>query len=100
MTDKKTQAAVEQAIPDGSENTVADVLAHFKKCGIDPALRVGILDQINPLVQAVHDICVEARVPFIIAPNCNRIAAPKKPSCIKLSTSRTQASKCAAIRWR
>lgn len=67
MTDKKAQAAIEAAIPDGSENTVADIMAHFKKCGIDPSLRADVMSKVNPLVQAVHDICVEARVPFIIA---------------------------------
>lgn len=49
------------------ELTIQQIREQFAAAGIDPSVRKRVFEEISPLLQQVHDACVTAKVPFLMA---------------------------------
>ena len=49
------------------ELTIQQIREQFAAAGIDPSVRKQVFEEISPLLQQVHDACVTAKVPFLMA---------------------------------
>ncbi len=54
-------------IGDDQELTIQQIREQFAAAGIDPSVRKQVFEDISPLLQQVHDACVAAKVPFLMA---------------------------------
>lgn len=56
-----------QQIGDDQELTIQQIREQFAAAGIDPSIRKQVFEEISPLLQQIHDACVAAKVPFLMA---------------------------------
>lgn len=71
---------LQKEIGDGQELTVQQIREQFKAAGIDTSVRKGIFEEIEPLLQKIHDVCASGKLPFVMAfdiSNDNSIASGK-----------------------
>lgn len=54
-------------IGDDQELTIQQIREQFAAAGIDPSIRKQVFEEISPLLQQIHDACVAAKVPFLMA---------------------------------
>ena len=54
-------------IGDDQELTIQQIREQFAAAGIDPSIRKQVFEEISPLRQQIHDACVAAKVPFLMA---------------------------------
>lgn len=50
----------------GEETTIAKIMQGYADAGIDPSLRALAFERIGPHAQAIHDICANDRIPFLM----------------------------------